>query len=90
VHDPAHARPGDPTLAGHLHPAVRLAPRRSLRPALRAACFWLTPRLAVLPAFGGFTGTRLVTPEPDHLVFMTSGETVIDVSRAVARPRRAV
>jgi DNA ligase-associated metallophosphoesterase len=90
VHDPACASPAEPTLTGHVHPAVRLARRRSVRPSLRAACFWFAPTLAVLPAFGGFTGTKLVAPGSDHLVFMTSGETVIDVTRAVARPRRAI
>ena len=42
-------------LAGHLHPAFRLSER--IGSALRGPCFVFGPRLAVLPAFGDFTGT---------------------------------
>jgi len=46
--------PGAHALAGHLHPAVRIGGRAD--DSVRLPCFWLREGLAVLPAFGGFTG----------------------------------
>lgn len=53
-------------LAGHLHPAVHLiGPAASLR----SRCFWFGRRVAVLPAFGSFTGSASVRPSPGDRVF---------------------
>ncbi|SQG00035.1 ICC-like phosphoesterase [Paucimonas lemoignei] len=41
-------------LAGHVHPVFRLQGRG--RQSLRLACFYLTERMSLLPAFGAFTG----------------------------------
>jgi len=46
--------PGAHALAGHLHPAVRIGGRAD--DSVRLPCFWLREGLAVLPAFGSFTG----------------------------------
>jgi uncharacterized protein len=46
--------PGAHVLAGHLHPAVRIGGRAD--DSVRLPCFWLREGLAVLPAFGSFTG----------------------------------
>lgn len=46
--------PGAHALAGHLHPAVRISGRAG--DSVRLPCFWLRESLAVLPAFGSFTG----------------------------------
>lgn len=46
-----------PLLAGHLHPAFALPGG-----GLRLPCFWFTARLAVLPAFGRFTGHTTIRP----------------------------
>jgi DNA ligase-associated metallophosphoesterase len=46
--------PGAHALAGHLHPAVRIGGRAD--DGVRLPCFWLREGLAVLPAFGSFTG----------------------------------
>jgi metallophosphoesterase superfamily enzyme len=75
-HEPADSADGY-TLAGHLHPGIVLA-----GPALqreRLPCFWLTPRAAVLPAFGGFTGLAPVRPEPDDRIFVIAEHDVIPV-----------
>ena len=75
-HEPAGSSDGY-TLAGHLHPGIVLA-----GPALqreRLPCFWLTPRTAVLPAFGGFTGLAPVRPAPDDRVFVIADQDVIPV-----------
>jgi len=45
---------GTHALAGHLHPAVRISGRAG--DSVRLPCFWLREGLAVLPAFGSFTG----------------------------------
>jgi len=45
---------GAHALAGHLHPAVRISGRAD--DSVRLPCFWLREGLAVLPAFGSFTG----------------------------------
>ncbi|MFA9477145.1 ligase-associated DNA damage response endonuclease PdeM [Phycisphaerales bacterium AB-hyl4] len=49
-----------PTLAGHVHPAVRL--HGAGRASLRWPCFWFGERVAVLPAMGAFTGMHPVRP----------------------------
>ncbi len=51
-HAPSAGPPGEPEIAGHLHPKARLPRRRSLaRP-----CFVGDGRRLLLPAFGAFTG----------------------------------
>jgi len=75
-HEPADSPEGY-TLAGHLHPGIVLA-----GPALqreRLPCFWLTPRSAVLPAFGSFTGSASVVPAPEDRVFVVAEPDVIAV-----------
>ena len=67
-------------LAGHIHPAVRLRDPCG-GSFLRAACFWFQPRLAVLPAFGSFTGTYTVSPQPKDRVFVVGDGAVVEVTR---------
>lgn len=64
------------TLAGHVHPVVRLSSRRD---SFRLPCFWLQGSVLTLPAFGEFTGGHLVgrgagTPVPQR--FFVVSETV--------------
>lgn len=49
-------------LAGHVHPAVRL--RGPGRDALRLPCFCMEEGLALLPAFGAFTGSHTLQAAP--------------------------
>lgn len=58
-------------LAGHVHPAVRL--RGPGRDALRLPCFSTGPGLTLLPAFGDFTGTHVLAPEPGRALFAVGG-----------------
>ena len=74
------------TLAGHIHPAVRLVGRGSA--GLRAPCFWFGARCGVLPAFGSFTGCAEVAPKPRDRVFVV-GTQVVEIERA-ARSRSRV
>lgn len=77
AHHPV-ALPGAFVLAGHIHPAVRLVGRGRQRH--RAPCFWFTEKVAVLPAFGDFTGAGLIEPAPSDRVYVIAGEAVVEAS----------
>ncbi len=66
------------TLAGHVHPAVSLRGRG--REHEKLACFVVGPDVAVLPAFGSFTGTCVVGPTATDRVYVIAGEDVIEVA----------
>lgn len=71
------------TFAGHLHPAIRLAgPGRSLR----ADCFWFGSQVAVLPAFGSFTGSATVQPVMGDRLFAVGDDEVIEIRSVPAVP----
>jgi uncharacterized protein len=65
-------------IAGHIHPGVRLAGLG--RDRVRLPCFWFGARVAVLPAFGEFTGLADVTPAPDDRLWVIVEEEVIEVA----------
>jgi uncharacterized protein len=64
-------------LAGHVHPAVRLVGRAN--DSMRLPCFWFGPYVAVLPAFGEFTGTYTVQPKSGDAVYVVVEESVVRV-----------
>lgn len=64
-------------IAGHLHPAVRLAGPGKQREKL--PCFYFTKHYAVLPSFGIFTGTYVIEPKPADRVFVVAEDEVIEV-----------
>ena len=63
--------------AGHLHPAIRLHGRG--RDHSRLPCFWLRAGVAVLPAFGSFTGGAEFEREEGDRVFGVAGQRVVEV-----------
>ena len=63
-------------LAGHLHPAYRLAGRNE---AVRLPCFWFGESVGVLPAFGDFTGAKAIHPEPGDRIYVVADDSVIAV-----------
>jgi DNA ligase-associated metallophosphoesterase len=65
-------------LAGHLHPAYRLAGRRD---AVRLPCFWFGPGVGVLPAFGDFTGGHAIEPAAGDRVFLVAEDRVLPLPR---------
>ncbi|HEX6106899.1 MAG TPA: ligase-associated DNA damage response endonuclease PdeM [Gemmatimonadales bacterium] len=75
-HEPAASETGY-TLAGHVHPGIVLSGRGLFRE--RLPCFVVGERMAVLPAFGSFTGLGTVTPEPGERVFVVAEEEVVQV-----------
>jgi len=63
------------TLAGHLHPGVTVS--LGGQSVKRVPCFHITPRQAVLPAFGRFTGTSRVGRVAGGRVFAVGRKRVI-------------
>lgn len=75
-HEPPAAGEGY-TLAGHIHPGLVLS-----GPALqreRLPCFLLRERMAVLPAFGSFTGLATIEPRAGDRAFVVAEADVIEV-----------
>ncbi len=68
THDASPVRGGGYAIGGHVHPAVRI---REGNASFRVPCFWFGVDYAVLPAFGNFTGTHLISPDEDDRVFAT-------------------
>jgi DNA ligase-associated metallophosphoesterase len=73
--------PGDSAegylLAGHIHPTVQLV--GAARQRVKLPCFLFGPRAGILPAFGGFTGTALVAPQPGDRVYVVVEDEVIQI-----------
>jgi DNA ligase-associated metallophosphoesterase len=67
-------------LEGHIHPAVSL--RGKARQSMTLPCFWFGERVAVLPAFGEFTGVARICPSPDDRVLVIADGELHDVSPA--------
>lgn len=77
THKPAVSELGY-VICGHLHPAARLTgPGRQSE---RLPCFWFQQRLAVLPAFGEFTGVADITAEPGDRVWAVAEGAVVQLA----------
>jgi DNA ligase-associated metallophosphoesterase len=68
-----------PTIAGHVHPVVRLRGRG--RQSVRGPAFVFGKHSALLPAFGAFTGGHVVTPNAEDAVFVVGPGEVAAVGR---------
>ena len=66
------------TLCGHIHPAARIGGRA--RQSLRLPCFHFSEHIGILPAFGNFTGTYIVKPEPEDSVFVIAEDEILRIS----------
>jgi DNA ligase-associated metallophosphoesterase len=77
AHEPAEDPRGH-VLAGHIHPAARLHGTGGT--SLRAPCFWVGPRVTVLPAFGSFTGAKAITPRSGDRVFVVGDGQVVEAN----------
>ena len=64
------------TIAGHLHPAIRLG-RGQLSETL--PCFFFGETVGLLPAFGDFTGTMVIRPQSGDRVFVLVENEVMQV-----------
>ena len=70
-------------LAGHVHPCVSVGGRA--HDWHRLPCFWFSPRVGVLPAFGSFTGMQTIRVAAGERVFAATAERVIELQ---PRPKR--
>lgn len=78
-HEPAANADGY-VLAGHLHPAWRIS--RSRKQGVRSPVFWCSENTCVFPAFGEFTGGKLIKPASSRdRIFMIGPDCVLDVSK---------
>ena len=75
-HEPEPVR-GAYALGGHVHPAVRL--KGPARERARLAAFVFGLRVGLLPAFGSFTGSAVVSPASGDRVYVVAGESVVRV-----------
>ena len=57
---------------GHIHPAIHLS--GTGKQSLRFPCFYFAKNYAVLPAFSRFTGTHLIDPGKNEVVFAIANE----------------
>ncbi|WP_420592631.1 ligase-associated DNA damage response endonuclease PdeM [Robiginitalea biformata] len=81
THHP-EAAAGRFNIAGHIHPAVRLG--GAGRQTLRLPCFHLKTNQLILPAFGAFTGTHALDPEPGDRFFALTGDAVVPLEAAIS------
>ncbi len=71
-------REGYFTLCGHIHPAVEL--KGAGRQFLKLPCFFRTGSQMILPAFGEFTGTFVMTPQQGNAVYAITGDMVSEIN----------
>jgi uncharacterized protein len=78
THHPMEEIPGDAyNIAGHIHPGVHLVGKA--RQSLTLPCFYFGARVALLPAFGKFTGLAPIAAQKGDRVFVVADNKVISV-----------
>lgn len=76
IHEPCEDDNGHQyTFSGHLHPAYVM--EGAARQRLRLPCFYFSSYCCILPAFGDFTGSATLRPEPGEPVFVIAGESIM-------------
>jgi DNA ligase-associated metallophosphoesterase len=85
VHDPQPV-PGAYAVGGHVHPCAWVGRGHD---RLRLPCFHFAPEVAVLPAFGDFTGMHALPCGDDDRIYVIAGDAVRAVGRSGARAVRA-
>lgn len=90
LHNPDHAHPDRPSLAGHLHPGYTLKPRTSSRRhagrSIKAPCFWLRGQTLILPAFAAFTGCLPIQPRPLDRIWLLGQAAIIEIPTPATTP----
>ena len=64
-------------LAGHVFPCVSIGGRA--HDWQRLPCYWFSPRLGVLPAFGTFTGMQAIKPATGERIFAAASDRVVEL-----------
>jgi DNA ligase-associated metallophosphoesterase len=63
------------TWAGHVHPMGVLSGRTD---SVRLPCFWMSPRMGVLPAFSAFTRGLTITPAVNERLYALAEDRVVE------------
>lgn len=63
--------------AGHVHPGVSL--KGKARQTITVPCFYFGKKMALLPAFGTFTGLEIITPKIDDRLFVIANKHIIEL-----------
>ena len=87
IHDPDHADPAKPSIAGHVHPMVTLSDFDGS--GVKVPCFVMDPTLLILPSFGSFTGGVCLPNTPSRRRFIAAAGRVVELPRAGAGSKAA-
>ena len=82
VHDPDHADPTKPSIAGHVHPQVTLSDFDGS--GVKVPCFVIDPALLILPSFGTFTGGYCLPNAPGRRRFIAAAGRVVELPNPAA------
>lgn len=74
---------GKYNLAGHIHPGFRL--RGKGRQSATLPCFHLGPQAGILPAFGRFTGMKVMSLQPGDQVVVVVNDKLLSVRAEQSR-----
>jgi uncharacterized protein len=77
THDNCAVKKAAYTFCGHLHPGV--AVHGLGRQTLRFPCFYFAKDYCILPAFSHFTGTALIQPKRDDVVYALVDNTLMQL-----------
>ena len=66
-----------PIICGHIHPAYLL--KGKARDQIKLKCFHASETQLTLPAFGVFTGSHLITPQPNDQIVLLTGDRLIAI-----------
>ena len=81
-HEPSPADDaGAYQVCGHLHPAVTVSGKGM--PSETFPCFWIGNKIAVLPSFGVFTGSKRIVPRRGDRVFAVVAGELVELSAEV-------
>lgn len=61
--------------AGHIHPSIQLIGKG--RQSLKLSCFFRSYNQMILPAFGEFTGTYIMKPKVEDIVYLITGDHIV-------------
>lgn len=64
-------------IGGHIHPAVRV--RGKGKQSDVVPCFYKTETSLILPAFGYFTGVKVITPQADAGIYGIAGTEIFEI-----------
>ena len=70
-------------ICGHIHPYIRLL--GMAKQTLRLQCFWCAENFAIMPAFGRFTGGRVIHPSKRDKIFAAAENEIIEVTERLYR-----